>query len=184
MAKKYVQAVLPGVVCDDIKLFRFLAHGKVHDEEILRYSSLGDGQAGLRLSRLRRSTVTHLGEAAQPSIRSCTARPATVTRAWRYATSSPAPKPSPRSPSCSTSPTPRLVLEPVSRRGASVHSVVKMSDVPITSPRRFGPTCKDAGQRSAESSLDNCYRDYAVNNAQQFIDLLSSANVPVAKAGG
>jgi hypothetical protein len=51
-------------------------------------------------------------------------------------------------------------------------------------PRRSGPTWENAGQRSVQASLDNCYRDYAVNNAQQFIDLLNSANVPVAKAEG
>jgi hypothetical protein len=64
-------------------------------------------------------------------------------------------------------------------RGAGVRSVVKMSDVPMTSPRRSGTTWRNAGQRSARSSLDNCYSDYATTNAQQLMDLLSSANVTV-----
>jgi hypothetical protein len=45
-------------------------------------------------------------------------------------------------------------------------------------------TCVFPAQRSARWRLDNCYSDYAVTNAQQFIDLLNSATVPVAKAGG
>ena len=40
------------------------------------------------------------------------------------------------------------------------------------------------GQRSVQQSLDNCYRDYAVNNAQQFMDLLNSSDVPVAEPKG
>jgi hypothetical protein len=44
--------------------------------------------------------------------------------------------------------------------------------------------CVFPAQRSARWLLDNCYSDYAVTNAQQFMDLLSSANVPVAPPGG
>jgi hypothetical protein len=45
-------------------------------------------------------------------------------------------------------------------------------------------TCVFPAQHSARSRLDNCYRDYAVNNAQQFMDLLNSADVPVAEPKG
>jgi uncharacterized protein YecE (DUF72 family) len=40
------------------------------------------------------------------------------------------------------------------------------------------------GAREVHALMNNCYSDYAVTNAQQFTDLLSSANVPVAKAEG
>ena len=49
---------------------------------------------------------------------------------------------------------------------------------------RSGLTCVFPAQRSARWGLDNCYRDYAVNNAQQFMDLLKSADVPVAEPKG
>jgi hypothetical protein len=57
-------------------------------------------------------------------------------------------------------------------------------DVRITIAGRSPVTCVFAGQRSVQSSVDNCYRDYAVNNAQQFMDLLKSADVPVAEPKG
>jgi hypothetical protein len=57
-------------------------------------------------------------------------------------------------------------------------------DVPITSLRRSGSTWENAGQRSVQSSVDNCFRDQAVTNASQLADLLSSADVPVAAPGG
>jgi hypothetical protein len=41
-------------------------------------------------------------------------------------------------------------------------------------------TCVFPAQRSVSWRLDNCYSDYAVTNAKQFTDLLSSADVPVA----
>ena len=40
------------------------------------------------------------------------------------------------------------------------------------------------GAREVHALMNNCYSDYAVTNAQQFTDLLSSADVPVAKAEG
>jgi hypothetical protein len=46
------------------------------------------------------------------------------------------------------------------------------------------PTCVLPAQHCAQWRLDNCYSDYAVTNAQQFMDLLSSANVPVAPPEG
>ena len=58
-----------------------------------------------------------------------------------------------------------------------------MSDVPITSPRRSGSTCEDAGQRSVQSSVDNCYRDQAVTNAAQLAGLLSGADAAVVPPG-
>jgi hypothetical protein len=60
----------------------------------------------------------------------------------------------------------------------------KPGDVPITSTERSRAACEDVGEHSARSSVDNCYRDYAVNNAQQFMDLLKSADVPVAEPKG
>lgn len=56
-------------------------------------------------------------------------------------------------------------------------------DVPITSLRRSGSTWENAGQRSAQSSVDNCFSDNAVRNAGQLLDLLNSADVSVARAG-
>jgi hypothetical protein len=58
------------------------------------------------------------------------------------------------------------------------------SDVPITSARRSRSTWEDAGQRSVQSSLDNCYRDQAVTNAAQLADLLRAADLPVARPDG
>ena len=40
------------------------------------------------------------------------------------------------------------------------------------------------GAREVHALMNNCYRDYAVNNAQQFMDLLKSADVPVAEPKG
>jgi uncharacterized protein YecE (DUF72 family) len=40
------------------------------------------------------------------------------------------------------------------------------------------------GAREVHALMNNCYSDYATTNAQQFADLLSSANVPVAKVEG
>jgi hypothetical protein len=62
--------------------------------------------------------------------------------------------------------------------------VVKQGDVPITSATRSGSTWEDAGQRSVQSSVDNCYSDYAVTNAQQLMDLLNAAEVPVVPPQG
>jgi hypothetical protein len=64
---------------------------------------------------------------------------------------------------------------------AGVLWVVKVN-VPITSPGRSGMTWRNAGQRSAQSSVDNCFRDQAVTNAGQLADLLSSTNVPLVTA--
>ena len=44
-------------------------------------------------------------------------------------------------------------------------------------------TCENEGQRSAQSSVDNCYRDQAVTNAAQFAGLLNSADVSVMPPG-
>ena len=57
-------------------------------------------------------------------------------------------------------------------------------DVPITSAKRSGLTCKDAGQHSVRSCVDNCYRDQAVTNARQLADLLSEAEVPLVAPEG
>jgi hypothetical protein len=62
--------------------------------------------------------------------------------------------------------------------------VVKQGDVPITSPRRSRSTSGDAGQRSAQSSVDNCYADHAVTNAQQLLDLLNAADVEAVPPQG
>jgi uncharacterized protein YecE (DUF72 family) len=40
------------------------------------------------------------------------------------------------------------------------------------------------GAREVHVLMNNCYSDYAVTNAQQFMDLLNSADVPVAPPGG
>jgi hypothetical protein len=45
-------------------------------------------------------------------------------------------------------------------------------------------TCGDAGQHSARSSLDNCFRDQAVTNARQLADLLTSADATVVAPVG
>jgi hypothetical protein len=58
------------------------------------------------------------------------------------------------------------------------------SDVPITSARRSRSTGEDAGQRSARSSVDNCFSDHAVTNARQLADLLSSADAAVVSSNG
>jgi hypothetical protein len=39
-------------------------------------------------------------------------------------------------------------------------------------------------QHSARSSVDNCFRDQAVTNARQLVDLLSSADMPVVTSSG
>ena len=39
-------------------------------------------------------------------------------------------------------------------------------------------------QHSAQSSVDNCYRDQAVTDAAQLADLLSSADAPVVSPSG
>jgi hypothetical protein len=39
-------------------------------------------------------------------------------------------------------------------------------------------------QRSAQSRLDNCYRDQAVTNARQLADLLSGADAAVVSPSG
>jgi hypothetical protein len=46
------------------------------------------------------------------------------------------------------------------------------------------PTCGYAGLRSAQSSVDNCYRDQAVTNAAQLADLLRGADAPVVRPSG
>ena len=57
-------------------------------------------------------------------------------------------------------------------------------DVPITLAERRDRPADIAGQHSAQSCVDNRYRDQAVNNnARQFEDLLSSADAPVAPPG-
>jgi uncharacterized protein YecE (DUF72 family) len=40
------------------------------------------------------------------------------------------------------------------------------------------------GARDVHMLMNCCYSDYAATNAQQFMDLLSSANLPVAQAEG
>jgi uncharacterized protein YecE (DUF72 family) len=40
------------------------------------------------------------------------------------------------------------------------------------------------GAREVHALMNNCYSDYATNNAQQLIDLLNSANVPVVPPQG
>jgi hypothetical protein len=50
--------------------------------------------------------------------------------------------------------------------------------------RTLGADLRFPAQRSPQWRLDNCYSDYAVTNAQQLMDLLSSANVPVVPPQG
>jgi hypothetical protein len=57
-------------------------------------------------------------------------------------------------------------------------------DVPITSPRRSESTWGNAGQRSAQSSVDNCHSDDAVINAGQLADLLAGADASVVGPSG
>jgi hypothetical protein len=57
-------------------------------------------------------------------------------------------------------------------------------DVPITFAVRSVPTRENAGQHSAQSSVDNCYRDQAVTNARQLADLLNSADAAVVGPSG
>jgi hypothetical protein len=45
-------------------------------------------------------------------------------------------------------------------------------------------TCVFPGQHTAESSVDNCFRDQAVTNARQLADLLSGVDVPVVGPSG
>jgi hypothetical protein len=54
-----------------------------------------------------------------------------------------------------------------------------MTKSPITLAKRSGLTWENAGQRSAQSRLDNCFRDQAVTNARQLADLLTSADASV-----
>jgi hypothetical protein len=54
----------------------------------------------------------------------------------------------------------------------------------ITSTERSRAACEDAGQHSASSGVDNCYRDQPVTNARQLADLLSAADAPVVDARG
>jgi uncharacterized protein YecE (DUF72 family) len=39
------------------------------------------------------------------------------------------------------------------------------------------------GAREVHVLMNNCYSDYAVTNARQLMDLLGSADLPVASAG-
>ena len=60
----------------------------------------------------------------------------------------------------------------------------RLIDVRINIAGRFRVTCAFPAQRSAESRLDNCYRDQAVTNAAQLAGLLSSADGSVASPSG
>jgi uncharacterized protein YecE (DUF72 family) len=40
------------------------------------------------------------------------------------------------------------------------------------------------GAREVHALMNNCYQDYATTNAQQLMDLLSSADVPVVPSKG
>jgi uncharacterized protein YecE (DUF72 family) len=42
----------------------------------------------------------------------------------------------------------------------------------------------EGAAREVHVLMNNCYSDYAVTNARQLMDLLSSANLPVAQAEG
>jgi hypothetical protein len=59
---------------------------------------------------------------------------------------------------------------------------------PDRCPDNYGRTVacdlRFPAQRSARWRLDNCYSDYATTNAQQFMDLLGGADVPVVPPQG
>ena len=57
------------------------------------------------------------------------------------------------------------------------------SDVPVTTATRSRATWEDAGQHSAQSRVDTCYRDQAVTNAAQLADLLRGAEASVVPPG-
>jgi hypothetical protein len=60
-----------------------------------------------------------------------------------------------------------LAVVKCATRLSSVDEFRGSAGVPITSPRRSGTTCENAGQRSAQSSVDNCHSDDAVTNAAE-----------------
>jgi hypothetical protein len=49
---------------------------------------------------------------------------------------------------------------------------------------RSPATCVFPAQHSAQSSVDNCYRDQAVTNAAQLADLLPGADAAVVSPSG
>jgi hypothetical protein len=57
-------------------------------------------------------------------------------------------------------------------------------NVPITTAKRSGSTWENAGPRSAKSSVDNCYSDYATTGVQRLMDLLNAADVEVVPPQG
>jgi uncharacterized protein YecE (DUF72 family) len=52
--------------------------------------------------------------------------------------------------------------------------------------RQWVPRIEHLSENAAEVHvlMNNCYSDYATTNARQFMDLLSSADVPVVQAEG
>jgi hypothetical protein len=59
----------------------------------------------------------------------------------------------------------------------------RLIDVRINIVGRSPVTWVLPAQHSAQSSVDNCYRDQAVTNAAQLADLLNSEDVPVVPPG-
>jgi hypothetical protein len=57
-------------------------------------------------------------------------------------------------------------------------------DVLINIAERSVLSCAFPAQRSARSSVDNCFGDQAVTNAAQLADLLSGADTPVVAPNG
>jgi hypothetical protein len=57
-------------------------------------------------------------------------------------------------------------------------------DVLINIAERSVLSCAFPAQRSARSSVDNCWRDQAVTNARQLADLLSNADLSVVASDG
>lgn len=66
----------------------------------------------------------------------------------------------------------------------SVDPLAGPIDVQINIAERSVLSCVFPAQRSAQWGLDNCYQDHAVTNAQQLMDLLSSADVDVVPPQG
>lgn len=56
-------------------------------------------------------------------------------------------------------------------------------DVLINIAERSVLSCAFPAQRSARSSVDNCFRDQAVTNARQLADLLAGADALVVTPG-
>jgi hypothetical protein len=57
----------------------------------------------------------------------------------------------------------------------------RLIDVRINIAERSALSCVSPAQHSAQSSVDNCYRDQAVTNARQLADLLRGADASVVR---